>query len=155
MLTPEKKRSAENLEDIITDRAQRLTAYQDSKYADTYLLEIEKIRSADPFSDQPESLTTIAAKMLYKLMAYKDEYEIARLYSDPKFREQLESQFEGDYQIRFNFALPLLRKAHANTKHPRKREFGSWMKPFLHFLAKLRFIRGTFLDPFGYMEERR
>ena len=155
ILTPEKKRPAENLENIVTDRARRLSTYQNSKYADTYLSEIEKIRSADPFSDQPDSLTSIAAKMLYKLMAYKDEYEIARLYSDPKFREKLDAQFEGDYQIRFNFALPLLRKADTDTKQPRKREFGSWLKHFLHLLAKLRFLRGTFLDPFGYMEERQ
>ncbi len=155
ILTTEKKRAAESLDDIVTDRVRRLTAYQDSKYATNYILELERIRSADPLADQPDSLTAVAAKILYKLMAYKDEYEIARLYSDKEFTAKLEEQFEGDYEVRFNFALPLLRKPHSDTKQPRKREFGSWMKYFLYFLAKLRFLRGTFLDPFGYMKERR
>jgi len=87
-------------------------------------------------------------------MAYKDEYEVARLYTDGNFRKQLESTFEGDYEVSFNLAPPLFSKR--DTKgHLVKSRFGAWMRRAFGLLAKFRFLRGTALDIFGKTEERR
>ena len=113
------------------------------------------MRSSDPRADEPLSITAAAARNLYKLMAYKDEYEVARLYSDPEFRRKLEAQFEGDFELRFNLAPPLFSKRDPDTGHLIKQEFGPWMETAFSWLAKLKFLRGTALDVFGYTEERR
>jgi indolepyruvate ferredoxin oxidoreductase len=96
-----------------------------------------------------------AAKQLYRLMAYKDEYEVARLYSDGEFRRKLNARFEGDFELRFNLAPPLLSKRDPQTGELQKREFGPWMLTAFGWLARLRFLRGTPLDLFGYTQERR
>jgi indolepyruvate ferredoxin oxidoreductase len=88
-------------------------------------------------------------------MAYKDEYEVARLYADPAFRRSLEAQFEGDYRIEFNLAPPLFAKRDPATGHLIKRSYGPWLLPVFRALAKLKRLRGTMLDPFGHTEERR
>jgi len=90
-----------------------------------------------------------------KLLAYKDEFEVARLYSSPDFLSKIESEFEGDVTLRFNLAPPLLSRNDALTGRPAKREFGPWLLPLLRMLARLRALRGTPLDPFGYTGERR
>jgi indolepyruvate ferredoxin oxidoreductase len=95
------------------------------------------------------------ARQLYRLMACKDEYEVARLYSDGEFLRKLESRFEGDYELRFNLAPPLLSKRDPNTGHLIKREFGPWVMQTFSLLARLRFLRGTAFDVFGYSAERR
>ncbi len=84
-------------------------------------------------------------------MAYKDEYEVARLYTDGRFEEQLRAQFEGAFSLEFHLAPPLT----ASDGKPRKRSFGPWMMPALRLLARLKFLRGTRWDPFGYAAERR
>ena len=94
-------------------------------------------------------------RSLHKLMAYKDEYEVARLYSDGSFRERLAAQFEGDYRLQFHLAPPLLAERDARTGHLKKRVFGSWMLPAFALLARLKFLRGTAFDVFGYSNERR
>ena len=88
-------------------------------------------------------------------MAYKDEYEVARLYSDGEFQRKLQNQFEGDYELRFNLAPPLFSKRDPNTGHLIKQEFGPWMMTAFSWLAKLRFLRGGRFDIFGYSLERR
>jgi indolepyruvate ferredoxin oxidoreductase len=88
-------------------------------------------------------------------MAYKDEYEVARLHADPAFLERVKSQFTGDWKIRYHLAPPMISKVDPLTGRPRKREFGSWMLPAFRVLARMKFLRGTVLDPFGRTEERR
>ena len=95
------------------------------------------------------------AKAAYKLMAYKDEYEVARLYSAPEFLQKLEEQFEGDYTLEFNLAPPIIAPKDKTTGLPTKIQFGPWMLKAFGLLAKFKFLRGTKLDPFGYFEERK
>ncbi|MCW5771625.1 MAG: indolepyruvate ferredoxin oxidoreductase family protein, partial [Rhodospirillaceae bacterium] len=90
-----------------------------------------------------------------KLMAYKDEYEVARLYTDGSFLRRLNEQFEGDYKLRFHLAPPLFAERDLATGRLKKRRYGSWVMPAFRILAKLRFLRGTRLDLFGYTAERR
>ncbi len=144
-----------SLEEVISDRESRLSDYQDAAYAATYRARVERVRLADPQSDETDSLTMAFARNLHKLMAYKDEYEVARLYSDGQFQRQLEQQFEGDYELRFNLAPPLLSKRDPNTGQLIKREFGPWLMGAFGLLAKFRSLRGGRFDVFGYTEERR
>ena len=148
-------RVEKSLAEVIQDRVQRLTDYQDSAYAERYQAVIERVRAADSRAEQPGSISHAAARNLFKLMAYKDEYEVARLYSDPAFRAKLAEQFEGDYELRFNLAPPLFSKRDPDTGHLIKQEFGPWMETAFHWLAKFKSLRGTRLDLFGYTEERR
>ncbi|MEH6582401.1 MAG: indolepyruvate ferredoxin oxidoreductase family protein [Halioglobus sp.] len=147
--------TAPSLEGLIADRKQRLTRYQNSAYAGVYTTYLEKLTARDPRAQLAGSITWLAAENLYKLMAYKDEYEVGRLYSDGEFLDKLAQQFEGDYELRFNMAPPLFSKRDPNTGHLIKREFGPWMMKAFAGLSKLRFLRGTALDVFGYSEERR
>jgi indolepyruvate ferredoxin oxidoreductase len=149
------KRLPLTLPEVIADREERLTTYQDAQYAARYREQVERVRRGDPRADEAGSLTMAVARNLYKLMAYKDEYEVARLYSDGEFLRQLEQQFEGDYELRFNLAPPLLSKRDPATGHLVKREFGSWLLGAFGLLARLRFLRGGRLDIFGYTAERR
>jgi indolepyruvate ferredoxin oxidoreductase len=99
-------------------------------------------------------LTEAVAKNLHKLMAYKDEYEVARLYSDPAFVEKLKANFEGDWKLKFHLAPPATSKKDAHG-HLVKKQYGPWMLNAMHVLAKMKFLRGTALDVFGKTEERR
>jgi indolepyruvate ferredoxin oxidoreductase len=95
------------------------------------------------------------ARYYFKLLAYKDEYEVARLYTDGRFLEQLNAQFEGDFRIEFNLAPPLVAERDLETGHLKKRTFGPWMLTAFKLLARMRRLRGTSLDIFGRSEERR
>jgi indolepyruvate ferredoxin oxidoreductase len=95
------------------------------------------------------------ARNYAKLLAYKDEYEVARLYAEAAFAAGLNQQFEGDYRLKFHLAPPLFSKRDPKTGHLIKQEFGPWMLPAFKLLAKLKFLRGTRLDLFGYTAERR
>jgi indolepyruvate ferredoxin oxidoreductase len=94
------------------------------------------------------------ARYLFKLMAYKDEYEVARLHADPAFRDRLAAQFDGDIRVHYHLAPPALARRDARGE-PVKRRFGPWMGTAFRVLAKLKFLRGTALDPFGRTAERR
>ena len=144
-----------SLQDTIDDRAARLADYQDDAYAQRYRELIAATRAADPRAEDARSITMAAAKNLYKLMAYKDEYEVARLHSDPEFRRKLEAQFEGDFELRFNLAPPLFSKRDPETGHLIKQEFGPWMETAFSWLARFKFLRGSALDVFGYTAERK
>ncbi|MBN7798495.1 indolepyruvate ferredoxin oxidoreductase family protein [Parahaliea mediterranea] len=154
-LAPEPRARLERLDDIVADRVKRLGDYQDAAYAERYRQRVEQVRAADPRAEEADSIAVAAARNLYKLMAYKDEYEVARLHSSDEFRQQLARQFEGDYELRFNLAPPLLAKRDPGTGHLVKREFGPWMMTAFEWLAKLRRLRGTRWDVFGYTAERR
>jgi indolepyruvate ferredoxin oxidoreductase len=95
------------------------------------------------------------ARYGFKLMAYKDEYEVARLFAGGEFKAELDAQFDGDYRLEFHLAPPLLAKHDPITNEPRKISFGAWMLPAFRVLARFRGLRGTAFDPFGYSADRR
>ena len=97
----------------------------------------------------------VFAKSLYKLMAYKDEYEVARLYTDGEFQRKLAEQFSGDYKLKFHLAPPLLSRRDPVTGHLKKREFPGWTIKLFGLLANFKFLRGTALDIFGMTAERK
>ncbi len=153
--------SAPGLDEVIANRTQRLTQYQNAAYAETYRDIMARICAADPRCGQStdglptDSIAMAAAHNLYKLMAYKDEYEVARLYSDGDFQRKVQQRFEGDYELRFNLAPPLFSKRDPATGHLVKQEFGPWIMKAFTILAKFKFLRGTALDMFGYTSERK
>ncbi len=146
-----------SLDEVIRRRADFLAGYQNAAYADSYREFVERVRAQElrTVGDaQPLKLTEAVAHYLFKLMAYKDEYEVARLHSDPAFKARIAAMFEGDYQVKYHLAPPLLSKRDANG-HLVKRQFGSWVGKVFPILAKFRFLRGTMLDPFGHTDERK
>jgi indolepyruvate ferredoxin oxidoreductase len=148
------------LDALIEKRAQYLAAYQNEAYAQRYRAFVDEVRRAEAKLDLPDaslngqSLSEAVAKNLHKLMAYKDEYEVARLYADPAFVEKLKASFEGDWKLNFHLAPPSFAK-HDDKGHLVKKQYGPRMLTALRVLAKLKFLRGTTLDPFGRTEERR
>ncbi|MEX3935490.1 indolepyruvate ferredoxin oxidoreductase family protein [Paraburkholderia phymatum] len=145
------------LDTLIDKRAQYLAAYQNDAYAARYRKLVDEVRAAETKLDAADAqmpLTEAVAKNLHKLMAYKDEYEVARLYSSPAFVEKLKANFEGDWKLRFHLAPPTTAKKDAHG-HLVKKQYGPWMLNAMHVLAKLKFLRGTALDVFGKTEERR
>jgi indolepyruvate ferredoxin oxidoreductase len=153
---PESQRRSQTLEETIARRRTFLAAYQNEAYAKRYADFAERVRSAEQ-SKAPGStqLTSMVARYLFKLMAYKDEYEVARLYTDTGFLKRVADQFEGDYRLKLHLAPPLWAKTDPATGEPRKREFGPWMLGAMGVLARFKFLRGTALDLFGYSAERR
>ena len=147
---------APTLDDVISRRVDFLTSYQNKAYASSYHRFVEQVRAAESklTPQGPHKLTEAVARYLFKLMAYKDEYEVARLHSDPAFKKRIASMFEGDYSIKYHLAPPLLSAKDAHG-HLIKREFGSWVGWVFPVLAKLRFLRGTRLDLLGYTQERK
>ncbi|MEE4190843.1 MAG: indolepyruvate ferredoxin oxidoreductase family protein [Halieaceae bacterium] len=148
-----KKPKTMTLEELISDRSERLVGYQDAKYAQRFNAAISRVREQD--IDESKQLTRAVARSLYKLMAYKDEYEVARLYSDGEFINKLKSQFSGDFKLKFHLAPPLLSKKDPATGRLIKREFPGWTLHLFGVLAKFKFLRGTPLDIFGMTAERR
>ena len=149
------QRLSHDLDEIIERRVKYLTAYQDTAYAERYRQRVEEIRGIETKQVASSSdLTRAVASNYFKLLAYKDEYEVARLYTDGSFKRQLEAQFEGDYRLEFNMAPPILSKTDPNTGLPRKRKFGPWMMSALKVLARLKGLRGSMLDPFRHSADR-
>jgi indolepyruvate ferredoxin oxidoreductase len=144
----------QSLDAIIKKRVEFLTGYQDAAYAAQYAELVERVRAAESAHKLGNKLSLAVAKSLFKLMAYKDEYEVARLYTDGRFVEQLKTQFEGDFSLKFNLAPPLFSKKDAKG-HLVKAEFGSWMWSAFKLLAKLKGLRGGAFDLFGYTAERK
>jgi indolepyruvate ferredoxin oxidoreductase len=150
------KTVARTLPEIVAKRIELLTAYQDKEYAARYSAFVDKIARAEKEKAPGRSgLAEAVAKSLYKLMAYKDEYEVARLYTDGQFLEKLGQQFEGDYKLSFHLAPPLFSDRDPVTGELKKREYGAWIMPAFRLLASLRKLRGTKLDLFGYTAERK
>ncbi len=142
--------------DWVAKYSEELTAYQDADYAARYRAFVDKVVAAENAAAiGKSSLATAVAKAAYKLMAYKDEYEVARLYSAPEFLKKLREQFDGDYTLEFNLAPPIIAPKDKTTGKPTKIQFGPWMLKAFGVLAKFKFLRGTKLDPFGYFEERK
>ena len=140
---------------MIARRVAFLTSYQSAGYARRYSDFVARVRAAETAKAPGSSdLSEAVARYFFKLMAYKDEYEVARLYTSGDFRRQLEAQFEGDFKLKFHLAPPLLAKKNAQGQLVKK-EYGPWVFTAFRVLAKLKGLRGTPLDVFGYTAERR
>ncbi len=146
-------RAAVSLDDIVKRRVDLLTAYQNAGYAARYRELVERVRGAEARLGSTR-LSEAVARYYFKLLAYKDEYEVARLYTDPAFMAKINAQFEGDFKLKFHLAPPLLARRDA-AGHLTKSEFGSATLQLFRVLAKLRGLRGTWFDVFGYTAERR
>jgi indolepyruvate ferredoxin oxidoreductase len=145
-----------SLDEAISRRVTFLTRYQNAAYAARYEKLVRIVESAARAKAKGQAgLADAVARSLFKLMAYKDEYEVARLYTDDEFRKQLNAQFEGDFHIEFHLAPPLVAERDQRTGHLRKRAYGPWLMSAFAVLAKLKGLRGTPFDIFGYSEERR
>jgi indolepyruvate ferredoxin oxidoreductase len=147
---------AEPLDALLARGIAHLTAYQDAAYAARYTEFVASVRAREAAigADPALPFTRAVAQGLLKLMAYKDEYEVARLYTDGEFQRTLTQQFEGDIALEFYMAPPVLSRARAGQA-PRKIRLGGWMLPAMKLLAQCRRLRGTALDVFGRTEERR
>ncbi len=145
-----------SLDDKIKRRSTELVQYQNEAYANRYLKLVQAACHAEQTkAPGMQGFAEAIACGYYKLLAYKDEYEVARLLTDPDFRKRLARQFTGDYRIIFHMAPPFLVKRHPSTGLPVKRTFGPWLEPALSWLAKFKFLRGTPFDPFGYSTDRK
>ncbi|GHD56964.1 MFS transporter [Thalassobaculum fulvum] len=153
-LTGEPEREPETLDDVIARREAFLRDYQDAAWAGRYRAQVDRVRAAEPAS-YGGALTDAVARALFKLMAYKDEYEVARLHVETGFLDGLRREFEGDFTVRYHLAPPLLRTGTDARGRPAKRSFGPWVQGAFRLLAKLKRLRGTPFDPFGYTAERR
>lgn len=151
----ELKRFASSLEDIVARRVEFLTEYQSARYARRYSDLVQRVQRVESDRLQSSRISEAVARSYFKLLAYKDEYEVARLHSDPAFRARIASQFEGDYRLAFHLAPPLLSKTDPQTGRAKKKRYGPWMMTAFSLLAPLKFLRGSPFDVFGYSEERR
>ena len=148
--------AVEPLDALIARGVAHLTGYQNAAWAQRWRALVDEVGAVEAglpdSADRP--LTRAVATQMLRLMAYKDEYEVARLYTDPTFRRSLDAQFEGDFQLEFHMAPPLLARP-KDGQPPRKLRLGAWLLPAMRWLAKGKALRGTALDPFGRTDERR
>jgi len=144
----------QTLDELLASRIAFLTAYQDAAWAERYRVQVEAVRRAESAFGSTR-LTETVARNLAKLMAYKDEYEVARLYTEPAFLERVAETFDGDYRVKLHLAPPLWAKPDPVTGKIRKIEYGAWVLTAFKYLAKLKVLRGGRFDVFGYTRERR
>jgi indolepyruvate ferredoxin oxidoreductase len=156
-LPAEAKPRSFTLDEKIAFNARELEAYQDADYAARYAKLVASVKVADEAHGQGAMrLTRTVADMLFKVMAYKDEYEVARLYSDPAFREKLLQRFEDPKKVKVHLAPPLLaHRTDPKTGRPEKIAFGPWIFGAFRVLARFKGMRGKWYDPFGRTAERR
>jgi indolepyruvate ferredoxin oxidoreductase len=153
---PPHHRLSGSLDERISRRAAFLTAYQGAAYAARYAEVLDSVRTAErAAAPGQEGLTSAVAQALFRLMAYKDEYEVARLHTDTRFVASIHDRFSGPVRLTHHLAPPLLARRDPVTGSPRKARFGPWIRPLLHMLARARALRGTPFDPFGHTRERR
>ncbi|MBT6363959.1 MAG: indolepyruvate ferredoxin oxidoreductase family protein [Rhodospirillaceae bacterium] len=139
---------------IVDHRADELIAYQDEAYAARYRALVTRTQQAEDALGK-SGLADAVARSYFKLLAYKDEYEVARLFTERPFQDKLRAQFDGEIKLSFHLAPPWLANRDLRTGEPRKKEFGSWMMRTFRVLAKFKNLRGTPFDPFGRLKERR
>jgi len=154
---PPARTLSQSFDEMVARRVDFLTKYQNAAYAGRYRDLVARVQAVEAAKAPGKSgLAEAVARYLFKLMAYKDEYEVARLYSDGAFHEQVKSTFDGE-NLRFEFHLapPLFARKDPVTGVAKKMSFGAWMMPAYRALARFKFLRGTALDPFGYTVERR
>ncbi len=149
-------RKPQTLDELIARRGAFLADYQDRAYAERYRAMVERVRAAEGAKARGRNgLAEAVARYYFKLLAYKDEYEVARLYTDGKFMARIREQFEGSYRLHIHLAPPLVAPRDPNTGELQKREYGRWVLGLFKLLAPLRRLRGTPFDIFGYTAERR
>jgi indolepyruvate ferredoxin oxidoreductase len=147
---------AETLDQLVARRVAFLTDYQDAAYAERYRTMVEKVRNAEAAKTPGfTSLAGAVARNYFKLLAYKDEYEVARLYTDGSFKAALEKEFEGNLSLEFHLAPPLFNKPDPITGRPKKTKFGPWAMRMFKLLASMKRLRGTKLDIFARGEDRQ
>ena len=147
---------AKTLDEVVAVRMKHLTGYQNEALARRYKALVDSVRAAELRATPGQTtLAEAVARNYAKLLAYKDEYEVARLYADAAFGAQVARQFEGDYKLKFHLAPPIFSQRDPRTGHLIKQEFGGWMLPAFRLLAGLKGLRGTKLDIFGYTQERK
>ena len=145
-----------SLDALVSHYADELTTYQDAAYAQRYIALVDRVRVAERRVGQDAGpLAFSVARGYFRLLAIKDEYEVARLYSDGTFAQDLQRRFSGAYKIRYHMAPPLLARPDRATGHVRKQHYGAWMGSLFPLLARMKALRGTWLDVFGYTGERR
>ncbi len=148
-------RLSRDLDEMVERRRDYLSTYQDVAYARRYVALVGQVRERTArVGTGGAALAEAVARNYFKLLACKDEYEVARIFSDPQFRQALAANFEGDYRLNFHVTLPWSRGA-APGDEPKKARCGPWLMPAMKALASLKFLRGTALDPFGWSAERR
>ncbi len=149
-------RLPKTVDEIVASRVKHLTGYQNAALAERYRALVDRVRAVEQ-RDTPgqTALAEAVARNYAKLLAYKDEYEVARLFTEAAFAAQLGGQFEGDFRLKFHLAPPLFAARDPKTGHLLKQEFGPWMLQAFRMLAKFKALRGTAFDPFGYTAERR
>lgn len=145
------------LDTLVAKRVEFLSAYQDAAYAERYRLLVAQVQEAETLRVGRHSsrLAETVARAYFKLLAYKDEYEVARLYTDSAFWEKVHAAFEGDFDVRFHLAPPLVSRLDPLTGRVPKKAYGEGMLRMFRILAKLKGLRGTRWDPFGRTAERR
>lgn len=149
-------RLSETTAELVQRRVADLTAYQDDAYAKHFEEVLGRVSRAEQrvFPGRTK-LTDAVARNYYKLLAYKDEYEVARLFTDGAFLDTVRAAFSGDYKLQFHMAPPIFSRLDPATGRPKKRKFGPWMLAALRVLAQFKALRGTAFDPFGYSAERK
>jgi indolepyruvate ferredoxin oxidoreductase len=148
-------RISETLDEMIARRVGFLTDYQNEAYAQKFKALVDKVRAAESQrTPGSTSLSEAVARYAFKLMAYKDEYEVARLYTSGDFEKRVRDRFDGDFKIHFHLAPPLFARRDSEG-NLRKSEYGSWVFGAFKFLAKLKGLRGGAFDVFGYTTERK
>jgi indolepyruvate ferredoxin oxidoreductase len=151
------RRLSQSFDEMVARRVAFLTAYQNAAYATRYRRWVDRAMAVEAARAPGKSgLADAVGRYLFKLMAYKDEYEVARLYADESFAKQVRNEIGGEHlRLYVHLAPPLLARADKVTGEPKKMTFGPWIFPLFRLLAKFKFLRGTALDPFGYSNERR
>ena len=155
LLTEESATKDATLDDLIRRRADFLTDYQNSELANRYTDLVARVRTAENSCGESDDLSSAVARSYFKLLSYKDEYEIARLHTQTGFLESVRQDFGDKAKLRFHLAPPILNAGLDARGRPRKKEFGSWIIPVFKLLARLRGLRGTAFDIFGMTAERR
>jgi indolepyruvate ferredoxin oxidoreductase len=147
--------AGESLDEMIERRREFLVDYQDASLADKYVALVERARDADKADANDEALCRSVADAYFRLLSYKDEYEVARLHTRPEFLQSIRDEYGAKAKLRFHLAPPLLARKKDARGRPRKKEFGAWLLPVFRILARMRGLRGTAFDLFGYTAERR
>ncbi len=144
-----------NLDQMVNERAEFLCEYQNNAYGEKYRRFVNKVRQVEAdLGLQDKLLSRAVARYLFKLMAFKDEFEVSRLYSNGWFDKAVAARFTGDYKLQYHLASPILASKDADSGLPRKSAYGQWMARVFALLARMRFLRGTIFDVFGHKEER-
>jgi indolepyruvate ferredoxin oxidoreductase len=145
----------EPFDDMVERRRAFLVDYQDLTLADRYVSLVQRVRDAESAAAPGDHLSRTVARAYFRLLSYKDEYEVARLHTQPKFLHSIREEFGGNAKLRFHLAPPLFARKKDARGRPLKKQFGGWILPVFRILARMRRLRGTAFDPFGYTAERR